>query len=218
MSTATGSDRIDYEWLAEQRARLLKRIDDATPVRYHGIEPPVETAEWRQQMLSGKPSNLILVGPTGTGKTCAVWATLRDLVEHDWRAGRFLGTWLYHRATDLAAALRPNADVEAVIDKARKIPLLIIDDLGSAKLTDWQLEQLTRIVDSRWENARPTVITSNIPKLKDVLDDRLASRLQDGATTAVLRGSDRRRAESPDVQTAWLTPAEMPTPPRLWEQ
>jgi DNA replication protein DnaC len=214
--TAPEYATYEDEYQAELKAKMLKRVDDAMPVRYHGIEPPAETAEWREQMLAGKPSNLILVGPTGTGKTCAVWATLRDLVERDWHVGRRPGTWIYHRATDLAAALRPNADVETVIDKARKTPLLIIDDLGSAKLTDWQLEQLPRIVDSRWENARPTVITSNVPKLRDVLDDRLASRLQDGSTTAVLRGMDRRRTDSRPVQTAWVTAAEMPAPPALW--
>lgn len=195
---------------AELRERVLKRLDEATPVRYRGIDAPEETAEWREAMLANKPANLILVGPTGTGKTCAVWSTLRDLLVRGWDVERRPGTWSYYRATDLAAALRPNDGLDGVISAARKTPLLIVDDLGSAKLTDWQLEQLTRIVDYRWENVRPTVITSNVPVLREVLDDRLASRLQDNAVVVALRGADRRRGQNREVPpTAWTTAAEI---------
>lgn len=41
------------------------------------------------------------------------------------------------------------------------MPLLVIDDLGVEKVSDWSEEMFTQILDERMSNYRPTIITSN---------------------------------------------------------
>jgi len=56
------------------------------------------------------------------------------------------------------------------------VPMLVLDDLGTEKRSDWVTEKLDTIVDYRYINALPLVVTTNLPM--DELSPRIASRLQ----------------------------------------
>jgi DNA replication protein DnaC len=75
---------------------------------------------------------------------------------------------------DLNQQLRPGGPVR-VYEYAERCDLLILDDLGAEKLSDWTLEQLYRLIDARVRNRRRTVITTNLPYdergFKDTPDD-----------------------------------------------
>jgi DNA replication protein DnaC len=184
---------IRAEFLAAQQGRRLQAVLDAMGPRHAGFPLAPEITGWvRELAATGEPANLILVGPTGTGKTTQVWQAIAAAVEAGW-AGR----WLMWRGPDLAAALRPSSAVggvstEDTIEHAQTVDLLILDDLGSAKTTEWQTSQLDRIVDERWERKRPTVVTSNQADLRTVLSDRIASRLyHEALVLPVVRASYR---------------------------
>lgn len=59
-----------------------------------------------------------------------------------------------------------------VIDRLCSYPLLIIDDFGIERETDYTLEQIYNIVDSRYRNQRPLIVTTNLAlgELKDRQD------------------------------------------------
>ncbi|MBU1621858.1 MAG: ATP-binding protein [Gammaproteobacteria bacterium] len=57
-----------------------------------------------------------------------------------------------------------------------QVPLLVMDDLGVEKVTEWGLERLNTLVDYRYINGLPLVVTTNRPL--DELPIRIASRLQ----------------------------------------
>jgi hypothetical protein len=70
--------------------------------------------------------------------------------------------------------------------------LLILDDLGTEKLTDWAAEKLDTLIDHRYIKGLPLVVTTNVPAAQ--LSPRIASRLQDRRLGRVvtLSGPDYR--------------------------
>ncbi len=73
--------------------------------------------------------------------------------------------------------------------------LLLVDDLGAAKTSEWTEELTYRLVNHRYEHLLPTVFTTNltIRDLRDALGDRIASRLAQMTERVTLTGADRRR-------------------------
>lgn len=136
--------------------------------------------------------SLLLLGPTGVGKTHQAYGALRRLAVTGVSA-----TWLTTSSADLYAALRPRAGVDSETEFRRyaHARLLLVDDLGAAKSSEWTEEINFRLVNHRYENQLPTLLTSNVlPKqLADRLGDRVASRLIEMCDRAVITGTDRRR-------------------------
>ena len=132
--------------------------------------------------------NLVCFGPVGTGKTHAACAAARPLIE----AGSFCAFWPVVRLLD---ALRPGGALEDdPYAAAARAPLLILDDLGAEKVSDWTAERLYSIVNDRWLAERPTIATTNTDprRLPEAAGERLASRLLGGAVILRFSGNDRR--------------------------
>ncbi|WP_441245248.1 ATP-binding protein [Kitasatospora sp. McL0602] len=146
----------------------------------------------RRQVTTG-PS-LLLAGVTGAGKTHQAYGAVRVLVE----AG--IGVrWRATTAADLYAELRPSSDTDAerVLAAYSRVPLLILDDLGAAKTSEFVEEQTYRLVNRRYNAMLPTLITTNlrIRDLKAYLGDRVTSRLAEMTTRVEFEPVDRRRLQ-----------------------
>lgn len=197
-------ERILAERLAELTEMAADRCDARFPRRFQTatqLRPDAES--WAAQFLTD-PENapsLLLLGPTGTGKTYQAYATLRRAVStprpHPGVGYRLLE---WHAAThaDILADLRPSQrnDSDGILRRLRGLPLLLVDDLGVAKNSEWVEDVTYRLINGRYEDMRPTIFTSNLAteQLRDVLGDRIASRLAETCTRIVLTGTDRRRA------------------------
>jgi DNA replication protein DnaC len=128
----------------------------------------------RRQVTTG-PS-LLMAGVVGAGKTHQAYGAVRLLV----RMG--LGVrWRATTAADLYADLRPRPGVDSERELAAfaRCPLLLLDDLGAAKASEWVEEVTYRLVNRRYNHLLPTLITTNLPisDLRDYLGDRVTSRL-----------------------------------------
>lgn len=59
--------------------------------------------------------------------------------------------------------------------------LLVLDDLGESKATDWAYETLKSVIGERYNNRKPTIFTSNrsLPELRaaGLYDERITSRI-----------------------------------------
>jgi len=127
-------------------------------------------------------------GEPGRGKT-----HLAVAIGWEWLAlGQ--GTVRYWRASMLLAAQRawynlPNKPQKNPMDWARETGLLILDDLGAEKQSEWALEQLDDVIDHRYINGMPTVFTTNL--LFSQMPPRIASRIKEGVTV-LLEGPDYR--------------------------
>lgn len=172
---------------AEQRWRRVipQRFIDA---EISQLDNAARTAlcEWVEQL-----SNLVLLGPVGTGKTHAAVAALKLANE----AGYSIA---FSPVVELLDELRPGRDVDSG-ERLRwltEVRVLLLDDLGAEKSTEWTHERLYALVNRRWLECRPTIVTSNLTseQLAESVDARLYSRLSDGAIAYRMAGADRRRA------------------------
>ncbi|TQF02037.1 ATP-binding protein [Kitasatospora acidiphila] len=146
----------------------------------------------RRQVTTG-PS-LLMAGVVGAGKTHEAYGAVRALVQ----AG--IGVrWRATTAADLYAELRPGADTDAerVLAAYSRVPLLILDDLGAAKSSEFVEEQTYRLINRRYNHMLPTLITTNLPikDLKTCLGDRVTSRLAQMTTRVSFESVDRRRLQ-----------------------
>ncbi|MFI9273958.1 ATP-binding protein [Kitasatospora sp. NPDC052896] len=144
----------------------------------------------RRQVATG-PS-LLMAGVVGAGKTHEAYGAVTALVQ----AG--LGVrWRATTAADLYAELRPSSDTDAerVLATYSRVPLLILDDLGAAKTSEFVEEQTYRLINRRYNHMLPTLITTNlrIRDLRAYLGDRVTSRLAQMTTRVEFEPVDRRR-------------------------
>lgn len=138
------------------------------------------------------PSRLLL-GATGVGKTHAAYGAIRDLAITGVTAH-----WVITTAADMYGALRPRhgIDSEAEFRRYRDARLLLLDDLGADRRpTEFTEEVNFRLINHRYEQHLPTLITSNVGtgELAGRLGDRVTSRLAEMCQRVVLRGPDKRR-------------------------
>lgn len=122
---------------------------------------------------------LVLAGPTGVGKTHLALA-----IAWEWFDDGF--SVLFSRVDDLLDRLRRGYDdgsYHLTLDLLRRCGLLVLDDLGAEHAKDWAGEKVDRIVDWRYIDRMPLVITTNA-KSED-LAPRIASRLADRGCSVV---------------------------------
>mgnify|MGYP001571990796 CR=1 FL=1 len=115
-------------------------------------------------------------GPTGTGKTFLCKMLHNELLKN-YRNSCFI------KAVDLALVMRKETfgdQYKEVLRDFRNVETLIIDDFGTQKDTDFVRETIFAVIDTRYDNHKRTIFTTNL-KTEDIekQDRRLSSRLQD---------------------------------------
>jgi DNA replication protein DnaC len=190
----TAEDRAERRRVqAENRAaRWMRRL----PVMYataalEDLLADGEQAEAGQvcrDWLGSTSTTLVLAGPVGTGKTHAAYAVGHAAV----RRGLWVEAWTL---SDLLEALRPEGDKSA-LEAVRSCDLLLLDDLGATKVSEWAVETMTSLLDHRLREQRRQVVTTNAPYqvLEDAWGGRFADRLRFRWTVVTLLGESRRKA------------------------
>lgn len=159
--------------------------------------------------LFGKRS-LYIVGENGRGKThAACRAAKAFLVRNTNRRGVTMRCWkscLFATAQDVLSQLkrswvRWDQSEEDVFQRWAGVGLLVLDDLGKGVPSEWAAENFFRLVDARWSNERPMVITSQydmaeladrFEKAGDETMAALTSRLRGWCDEFKMDGPDRR--------------------------
>lgn len=150
----------------------------------------------------GEPWCVTLLGLAGTGKTWQAVRLLAAVYEAD--ARRF--TWAKYRSfyVDWSTAIEQikrefRSDERGVtFDELCHAELLLIDDFGAERETAFSMDQASLILRARYNEQRPTILTSNFPSLDPIAaaEPRIASRLSEGIVLPI-EGRDRRLPRPP---------------------
>jgi DNA replication protein DnaC len=163
-------------------------VTDINPAIVQSVRRYVGTID--DQLDAGR--GLWFMGHVGTGKTTL--AMLVSKAASD--AGRSVAIYslprLLNEIRDTHRAERSHVDL---LDRLTAVDLLHIDDVGAERTTDWVLEELYSIVNSRYEDKRSIVITTNIldrDALCEQITARTVSRLTEMCDELPLLGHDHR--------------------------
>jgi DNA replication protein DnaC len=143
-----------------------------TDEQLHSLAMAVGSARYYAQNLKGW---LLLVGSYGVGKTHLGAAVANFAVS--------LGVpTLFLTVPDLLDWLRyaygsTEENFETRFEDIRNVNLLVLDDLGTQNATPWAQEKLYQILNYRYTNRLPTVLTTN--QALDEIEKRIQSRLRD---------------------------------------
>lgn len=202
---SAGENPGDQEWHRRARAEYaLNRWKTATPPRFRDAEATIpEVAAWADHALSDNASAgaLLLTGLTGTGKTHQGYGALRRIAA----GGPDRFELIAVNSADMYGSLRPSQVMgagERELRRLSEVQYLLLDDLGTAKASEWTEEVTYRLINYRYNHCLPTIITSNLPArnengpdLSGFVGARVASRLAEMVTGLVpMVGADRRRS------------------------
>lgn len=160
--------------------------------------PRVEHGDGR---VEGVTHGLYFVsGQAGAGKTRLAATLANELyVRHGVRAE----VWIVPELFEEARRRIDSGQMDAFLDGVRNARHLLLDDLGTQKLTDWGYEQLFVLVDHRYRRCLPTHVTSNfLPAELETMDlGRVASRLAGMTRSVPFKGAgDYRKLEARAVR------------------
>ncbi|MEA2225701.1 MAG: replication protein DnaC [Solirubrobacteraceae bacterium] len=180
------------------RAGRISRLRTAgmegrVPKRYRGVSfdrPPVpeiarvapEQVQAVRRYVRDIDANLDagrglwLMGDVGTGKTTLAMIVSKAALD----AGRSVAIYSLPRLLNLVrGAIESEAGMVGFLERLAAVDLLHIDDLGVENTTEWVLEQLYSIINTRYEDERAMIVTTNLryEQLIAQLGERTVSRL-----------------------------------------
>ncbi len=151
----------------------------------------------------GSNEGILLMGACGVGKTHLAVAVIQELIEQD-KPGKLL----FSNFQDLVQEIQASFDSSDsprksdILQPLLEADLLVLDELGSQKPTQWVQDILYYIINSRYNDVRTTIFTTNYydeppnPKeerLEERIGPRLRSRLYSMTRPVVITGANDYR-------------------------
>lgn len=143
---------------------LGERFQDSTFERFKGREGSERALEIARK-YAGKfdktvGTSLLLWGNPGNGKSY-----LAAAICHEIKSRGFIP--VFQSVPELLGRIRSTFNKNAkdseseIMNAVLKCDLLVLDDIGAEKISDWVLDAMFRIIDGRYRNKRPTLFTTN---------------------------------------------------------
>lgn len=169
-----------------------------------------------RQFVRGYPmdtygNGLLLIGPTGVGKTHLAIGILHALVTERGATGRFTDCRELLKQIQNSYTAGSEVTERQVLRPALEVDVLVLDELGAARKTDWTADTIEHILNTRYNDRKTTIITTNLENapersgatareatrqdtLGDRIGERMLSRLQEMCVVVPMTGPDYRRS------------------------
>lgn len=140
---------------AESREKWRKRLREAgIPKRFQSAPRSAldgAVSAYIDAFTEETDRGLLLTGPYGCGKTTAACAIL----------ARVAKAWPVVFATMPEVVEQAATFERDALSRYRNTRLLCLDDLGKERPTEFAMEQVYSVIDFRWREGKPTIITTN---------------------------------------------------------
>jgi DNA replication protein DnaC len=227
-------ENVNHQRLAD--ANIPKRYQHCTIANFSAYNESLErasaqAARMAQEFPAGT-RGLFLEGQPGVGKTHLAVAVLKQVIQVSGARGLFYDT------RDLLRIIRSTYDPSIrtteleILRPVMTADLLVLDDLGAEKTSEWVDETMNLIVNTRYNERRLTIFTSNFPDIPDDGDPnsllfrigaRMRSRLHEMCEFVDMDGADYRELPTnggvDDLMTLWkLRKKSLPSPGKSGRQ
>lgn len=149
--------------------------------------------------MEQRGKGLLLYGGVGTGKTYIAACIINELVEMGISCkltnfSRLANEWM----------ARDFSEKQNFVDGLNTYGLLVIDDLGSERSSEFMNELIYSVIDTRHKSGKPLIVTTNLSgddlkHPKDIHSERVFSRLFEMCIPVEVKGADRRKLKLRDA-------------------
>jgi DNA replication protein DnaC len=135
------------------------------------------TETFTRDFPGGSDKGLLFMGPSGVGKTHLAVAALKELIV---RGHACLFCDYRELLKEIQASYNPASESTemSILDPIRTVEVLVLDDLGASKPSDWVRDIVSIVLNARYNEKRTTIITTNY--LDNPTSEGEATRLPNG--------------------------------------
>lgn len=185
--------RIDHLLASSGVPRIYEKISFDEYKETQDNRKAIEAAHWI--IKDDADASVYLYGSKGTGKTMLSCVITNEIA----RRGKAV---VFSSVPDLMADIRASfkaGNTDEVINSIKNAPILILDDLGAERATEWVGEQIFAIINARYADKRKTIITSNFAPdelaahfADKTQGERIVSRIYGMCARVQIKGKDWR--------------------------
>lgn len=172
---------------AEMREWTFDKSDHTDPKNENIARKYVANFDAMREQGTG----LLLCGPVGTGKSFLAACIANELI------GQGTPCLMTNFSRLISRISEKFGGDQKYLDNLNRFDLLIIDDLGAERDTEFTWEKVMNVIDARYRAGLPLIITTNLMSQElyapsDIRRQRVFSRLKEMCICLEVNGADRR--------------------------